>query len=106
MTDVNHYPGEPSNPEVHHERSDANVRGVIIFGVSLGLFCFASFIGLAYLFFALKGHEDRSKKTDYPLAVEDRGKLDQAPLARPVEGMLPPEPRLEGIDEIGKELGS
>jgi len=70
------------NPTVHHEASDINLRGVLVFG--LGLLIAAVFIyffvWLLFLFFA--GRETARGVPQFPLAI---GQQDR----------LPPEPRLQ-----------
>ena len=66
----------------HHEGSDVNVRGILIFG--LGLFVTAAaihvLVWLLFLYFA--GREATRGATDYPLAADQQTRV-------------PPEPRLQ-----------
>jgi hypothetical protein len=70
------------NSGVHHEGSDVNVRGILIFG--LGLFVTAAaihvLVWLLFLYFA--GREAIRGATDYPLAADQQTRV-------------PPEPRLQ-----------
>jgi hypothetical protein len=70
------------NPEVRHEGSDVNVRGILIFG--LGLFVTAAaihvLVWLLFLYFA--GREATRGATTYPLAADQQTRV-------------PPEPRLQ-----------
>jgi hypothetical protein len=70
------------NSSVHHEGSDVNVRGILIFG--LGLFVTAAaihiLVWLLFLYFA--GREAALGATTYPLAADQQTRV-------------PPEPRLQ-----------
>jgi hypothetical protein len=70
------------SPELHHEGSDVNVRGILIFG--LGLFVTAAaihvLVWLLFLYFA--GREATRGVTAYPLAADQQTRV-------------PPEPRLQ-----------
>jgi len=71
-----------TNPEVHHEQSDVNIRAILGFG--LGLTIAAAFIHFAIwvLFAFFSAREARRVEPDYPLAAGQ-------------EHRLPPEPRLQ-----------
>lgn len=81
-----HYPNAhadaASHPTVHHETSDINLRGVLVFAVGLALT--AAFIHFAVwvLFGYFNGREGVKVTPQYPLAVGQ-------------ENRLPPEPRLQ-----------
>jgi hypothetical protein len=70
------------NSSVHHEGSDVNVRGILIFG--LGLFVTAAaihvLVWLLFLYFA--GREATPGAIAYPLAADQQTRV-------------PPEPRLQ-----------
>src|SRR5262245_35182031 len=70
------------NPGVHHEGSDVNVRGILVFG--LGLFVTAAaihlLVWLLFLYFA--GREATGSATVHPLAADQQTRV-------------PPEPRLQ-----------
>jgi hypothetical protein len=76
--------GSQGPPRVMHEESDINLRAVVLSGVVLGAVVtgFAvMLLGVFHFFFA---RETNYKRSELPLAAEERGKL-------------PPEPRLEGF---------
>jgi hypothetical protein len=70
------------NPDVHHETSDVNIRGIFAFGIGLmGTGAVIMFLTwLLFGFFA--GHQAASSPPEFPLAVEQQNRL-------------PPEPRLQ-----------
>jgi hypothetical protein len=71
-----------ANPDVHHETSDINIRGVFAFGVGLIIAAFFIHFGVWLLFLFLNGREAQKTAPEYPLAVGQ-------------ENRLPPEPRLQ-----------
>ena len=77
-----HASGHAENPEVHHEGTDVNIRG--IFGFAFGLLATAIVIHLLVfiLFRYFTAREARAVPAEFPLAVG----------AGP---RLPPEPRLQ-----------
>lgn len=77
-------PTPPGNPEVHHEYSDVNVRGIVLFGVSLLVLAAIVHVVLWWMFDHFFSREAALKRSGFPLAAELRGQL-------------PPAPRLEGI---------
>ena len=74
--------GSTSNPDVQHETSDVNIRGVLAFGV--GLIVLGAFISLAVgvLFKYFDSREARQAAPQYPLAATQGNRV-------------PPEPRLQ-----------
>jgi hypothetical protein len=71
-----------SNPVVHHERSDADVNGVFVFGLGL-MIAGALILFLVWLLFGyFVSREAGSGARDFPLAAEQQNRL-------------PPEPRLQ-----------
>ena len=72
----------PQNPEVHHETSDVNVRG--IFAFAAGLFIVAVIVELLVrlLFGFFNAREARQAPAEFPLAASQANRL-------------PPEPRLQ-----------
>lgn len=76
---------QPRNPEVRHEPSDVSVRGVLWFAGGLAATTLIILVLLDWMFDALA----------------ERRKAQQPPPAfvsgRPERPVLPPEPRLEGI---------
>jgi|SRR5204862_2182677 len=79
-----HLPHEPHtvNPDVHHETTDVDVRGVLLFGA--GLFVVAAIVHLAIwvLFGYFSAREAIRGAREYPLAAAEQNRL-------------PPEPRLQ-----------
>ncbi len=71
----------PDNPEVHHEHSDVNVRGILIFVGSLLALGIVIHVALWGLFRYFESRERAADPTPAPLAA-----------ARPV---VPPTPRLQ-----------
>jgi hypothetical protein len=90
--DARAQPGQPEarveNPEVRHEQSDVTLKSVLLFAGGLMLVALIVHLALWAMLIRLGKHEDRAKKSVFPLAVEERR---QGP-------HQPPEPRLEGID--------
>lgn len=77
-----HAPSAHDNPDVHHETSDANVRGILAFAavmVVAGVFILL----LVALLFSFFSHREAQKVApEFPLAITE-------------ENRLPPEPRLQ-----------
>ena len=71
-----------ANPEVHHETTDINIRGVFAFGGALIVAAVFIHFGVWLLFLFLTGREAQKLQPEYPLAVGQ-------------ETRLPPEPRLQ-----------
>ena len=74
--------------QVAHEYSDVSVRGVLWFAAGLVVFGVVVHVVLVVMFDALAKREDARKASSFPLAVEER---EQG-------RVLPPAPRLEGIE--------
>ena len=71
-----------TNPTVHHETSDANVKAVFAFGLGL-MIAGAIILFLVWLLFGyFASREAGSGAREYPLAAEQQNRL-------------PPEPRLQ-----------
>ena len=80
------------NPDVSHEKSDVNVRSIIMFAG--GLLVFGIIIQvLVWLMFNYM--EDRARKLDPP----------PRPMALSEKERIPPEPRLQGAPGFGVGLG-
>lgn len=79
--------GRFEHPAVRHERTDANARAILL--ILLGGSCLGVVIlvGLMQYFLWYERHEDRVKRSPYPLAP--------APSDAP-----PPQPRLEQINRV------
>jgi len=70
------------NPEVHHEESDVNIRGVLMFGGGLIVAAIVIHLVVGVLFKYFDVREARQAMPEYPLAAAQ-------------ENRLPPEPRLQ-----------
>lgn len=70
------------NPEVHHEESDVNIRGILMFGVGLIVVAVIIQLVVGALFKYFDIREARQATPEYPLAAAQ-------------ENRLPPEPRLQ-----------
>jgi hypothetical protein len=81
-----HYPNahadEASNPTVHHETSDINLRGVLAFAVGLAVTAAVIHFAVWVLFAYFNTREGLPVTPQYPLAVGQQNRL-------------PPEPRLQ-----------
>jgi hypothetical protein len=82
--------GQATNPDVRFERSDIDDGAIAKFGVALVLLLLGSAAVVTVLFVAFNRQEDRRKLTDLPPAAVDEE----------AGGALPPEPRLEVLDDI------
>jgi hypothetical protein len=70
------------NPEVHHEESDVDIRGVLLFAVVLVVVAIVIHVAVWGLFRFFDARETRRQVVEYPLALQE-------------ENRLPPEPRLQ-----------
>ncbi len=71
-----------SNPEVHHEESDVDIRGIFAFGASLFVAAVLIHLMVFVLFRFFDARAGRTAMPEYPLAIAQ-------------ENRLPPEPRLQ-----------
>jgi hypothetical protein len=71
-----------SNPEVHHEESDVDIRAIVGFGAGLIVVAMLIHLMTYVLFRYFDSREARRVTPQYPLAVAQ-------------ESRLPPEPRLQ-----------
>ncbi len=76
-----------TNPEVRFERTDIAMGTVLQFGVGLVVLVAASIWSMWWLYGAINRQESKSKESDLPPAFVDADRQ-------------PPEPRLEGIEDI------
>jgi hypothetical protein len=81
------------NPDVSHEKSDVNVRSIIMFAGGLLVFGLIVQV-LVWLMFNYM--EDRARKADPP----------PRPMALSEKERIPPEPRLQGAPGFGVGLGA
>ncbi len=70
------------NPAVHHETSDVNIRGILVFAVGLIVAAVIIHALIWLMFRALDASASRKVTPQYPLAITQ-------------ENRLPPEPRLQ-----------
>jgi hypothetical protein len=76
-------PGDAtSNPEVHHEESDVNIRAILVFGAGLIVAAVLIHLLTYVLFRYFDAREAQRVTPQYPLAVAQ-------------ENRVPPEPRLQ-----------
>jgi hypothetical protein len=71
-----------ANPDVHHEPTDIDIRGVFAFVGALIIAAVFIHFGVWLLFLFLTGREAQRVEPEYPLAIGQ-------------ENRLPPEPRLQ-----------
>jgi hypothetical protein len=71
-----------TNPEVHHEHSDVNIRAIFGFGAALMIVAAVVHLLIYVLFGYFNGRENVQKRATYPLAAEQGVRV-------------PPEPRLQ-----------
>jgi hypothetical protein len=81
-THLPHAPGSPDNPEVHHESSDVNIRGVFAFAIGLLVAGIIIHLLVWVLFQYFTAREGRASPPEFPLAVTQQPRV-------------PPEPRLQ-----------
>lgn len=67
---------------VHHEESDVNIRGILMFAAGLLAVAVVIHIAMWLLFRIFDAREARRQTIEYPLAIQQ-------------ENRLPPEPRLQ-----------
>jgi hypothetical protein len=106
-------PAAPQQPEQHptaaHDDHDINLRAVLGFGVAIAAILAGALLLVAWFFTGLLHWQDREKRSQFPLAAQDRGQLPQTTFGSPVAGQMPAGPRLEGFNlanpqhDIGRE---
>jgi hypothetical protein len=77
----------PEHSPARHEPKDVNVRGILIAVACLGVLLLATHLASVWSFDHLLAREQAGKRSVFPLAAAERGRL-------------PPEPRLEQIDRL------
>jgi hypothetical protein len=80
------------NPDVSHEKSDVNVRSIIMFAGGLLALGIVVHLLVSLMFNYM---EDRARKADPP----------PRPMALPAAERIPPEPRLQSAPGFGVNLG-
>jgi hypothetical protein len=83
--------GHTENPLVHYEHTDASfpwIRGFVIGGIVVGVIIF---VGVWLFLEGYKAHEDRARKSPFPLAPKPSKSLPKAPQLEQLD-------RLAGID--------
>jgi hypothetical protein len=83
MPDEAHAPGAP---EHGHGEDDVNVRIIVWFAVGLIVLAVLIHVGVAWMYFLFLGEESREKKSDYPLAAEERREGPSLPEGPVLEG--------------------
>jgi flagellar biosynthesis/type III secretory pathway M-ring protein FliF/YscJ len=73
---------ESGNPSVHHETSDANVRGILMFAAALIVAAIVIHLLVWVLFRFMDAQQEANDSLQYPLAAQQ-------------ETREPPEPRLQ-----------
>jgi hypothetical protein len=81
MAHLAHQPGLDDHPQVHHEESDVNIRGIFGFGAGLVVVAAIIHVAIWLLFMYFTNREAVSTPRQYPLASQ--------------QSQLPPEPRLQ-----------
>jgi hypothetical protein len=71
-----------AHAETHHEESDVDFRGILVFGAGLAVTCLAVSLVVWVLFQYFEAREARQGAPEFPLATTE-------------EHRLPPEPRLQ-----------
>jgi hypothetical protein len=81
--------GPLDNPDVKHEPSDVNVKGILIVAGVMVVSAAVIHLGIWFLFSGLKGHEDRTKHI-----------IRQGPtsVAQELQGVAAGQPHLEQFD--------
>jgi hypothetical protein len=82
MAEPHASPARLQNPEVHHETSDVNIRGIFIFAAGLLIAAIVIHFLVWLLFAYFAGRQAATTGRDFPLAAEQQNRL-------------PPEPRLQ-----------
>jgi hypothetical protein len=85
MPELHQTNGEPVNPEVHHERTDVNIRGVLWFVVGLGGLGLLVHFVIGGIFSGFKGREERVKPP-LPPAIERERRQQTRGLITPPAG--------------------
>ena len=75
-------PEPPDGPEVRHETSDVNIRGILLFAAGLIVAALFINVGVWLLFELFSARAARRAAPEYPLAATERMRV-------------PPEPRLQ-----------
>lgn len=85
--DIHQSDGRAVNPQVHYERTDANLGWLLGIGVGSVALAVIIFVAVLLFYHSYENYQAAIKKSDFPLAAEQSTKL-------------PPEPRLEPIDRL------
>ncbi len=80
-------PNEPVS-EAKHETRDVGIRSILIFGVALAGLCAVSGVLLAGLFRWFERQQAPIKESRFPLSVEQRDRLPEAPRLEGIESLL------------------
>jgi hypothetical protein len=105
MTETHPPTGNPENPSVRYERSDAQPRGVVIFGLALAAGCAILAALLWWMYTASIYVENAAKRSESPWGAADRAGAaqEQRGSPRPTDpgtehSGFDPNPRLDGLN--------
>ena len=97
MADLHHTnPENVANPEVHHEESDVNIRGILGFGAGLIVVAVVVHLLIYVLFGYFNSRERVQGPAEYPLAAAQGNR-------QPPEPRLQTDPRQDLADMRAKE---
>src|SRR5262249_6757931 len=104
------HPGDQARPEAGYERSDVNVRGVLVFGAGVAAALALISLLLAGLFHLFWERGSAEEVSDVSLLQQERAEHPSPQDRLPATGIpgdpSTREPRLEGIDpELGQRAG-
>ena len=72
-----------TNPDVHHETTDVNIRGIFAFGVALIVAAAFIHFGVWLMFRLLAGAHAQRGVPEFPLAVNQQQRVPPAPRLQP-----------------------
>jgi hypothetical protein len=99
MSDSPHPAGGTDNPDVSRERSDVNVRGIVLTAVGLAVVTILTHLAAWWLLVVLERRREASGPPPSPWAQHQRGQLPPVPL----EGIERMEKGEAGKEEVGAE---
>ncbi len=93
MPDLGHPNGEPRNPSVRRERSDASLSAILKWGVGLAIGAVVVLFILWWLFDYFSARENRLNESALAAVAQERGEGGDTALPRPLlEGIHPVNP--------------
>jgi hypothetical protein len=81
--------GQPHNPSVRHEPTDANFRWIMCIGVASLVLAVLIHWGLLEALFGYCAYQARIKESTFPLAEGQKQELPRQPLLEPLERLAP-----------------